>query len=270
MRKNMTKILIACIFCILMTVPAGAQSIPEERLYPRLVDEADLLSVEEERELREQLDEISERQEFDVVIVTVDSLNGSSPAAFADDFYDYSGYGMGNDADGALFLISMEERDWYISTCGFGITAITDAGLDYMSEKFLPDLSDGDYAGAFETFAELCDDFVTQARKGNAYDEGNLPREIPGLPFVVGALVFGLLFAEIPMLIMKGKMKTVRRQNAAGNYVKNGSQVVRKHSDRFLYHTVTRKRKPKESSSGGSSVHRSSSGRSHGGGGGKF
>lgn len=52
----------------------------------------------------------------------------------ADDFYDYNGYGYGEEGDGIIFLISMEERKWQISTCGFGITAFTDAGQEYMAD----------------------------------------------------------------------------------------------------------------------------------------
>ena len=141
---------------------------------PRLVDGADLLTDSEETALRDKLDEISERQQVDLVIVTTDSLEGKSPMEFADDFYDYNGYGFGDSYDGVLFLISMEERDWHISTTGFGITAITDAGREYISENFLEDLSDGEYGAAFTTFAELCDAFITQAREGQPYDVGNL------------------------------------------------------------------------------------------------
>lgn len=271
MRNKISKILIACFLCVWMAAPAMAQSIPEERLYPRLVDNADLLDDFEETELLAKLDEISERQQFDVVVVTEESLNGKTSDVYADDFYDYNGYGMGENADGALLLISMEEREGYISSCGYGITAITDAGAEFMYDQIVPDLSDGNYVLAFESFAEWCDDFVTQAKAGNPYDAGNLPGSKMGLFDVLIALVFGLVFAEIPMLVMRSKLKSVHKKNEAGNYVKHGSKVVNVESDRFLYHTVTRQRKPKENqSSGGSTVHRSSSGRSHGGGGGKF
>ena len=94
----------------------------------RVVDMADLLSDSEESSLLFKLDEISERQQFDVVVVTVGSLDGKTPTAYADDFYDYNGYGFGAEYDGVLLLVSMEERDWRISTCGYGITALTDAG----------------------------------------------------------------------------------------------------------------------------------------------
>lgn len=245
---------------------------------PRLVDKADLLSESEETELLAKLDEISERQQADIVVVTRKSLKGKSPMEYADDFYDHKGYGFGDGKDGILFLISMEERDWYISTSGFGITAVTDAGREYMSEQFLDYLKEGEYAAAFTLFAELCDDYLTQAHTGRPYDVDFLPKE----PFeFVGMfiLLFGIAFiiSLIATGIMKGKLKSVYSQSKADSYVKQGSMKLTKESDLFLYRHIERREKPKEnnspsrsSHSGGSSTHKSSSGATHGGGGGKF
>lgn len=244
---------------------------------PRLVDEADLLSDEEETALMGQLDEISERQQVDLVVVTVNSLNGAGSMEFADDFFDYNGYGFGEERDGILFLISMEERDWYISTTGYGITAVTDAGREYMSEKFIDDLSTGEYAAAFTTFAGLCDDFITQARTGEPYDVDHLPKE--PFEFVISlviALGVGFVISLIATGIMRSKLKTVHEQSKADNYIKKGSLKLTKEKDLFLYRHVERREKPKDydsnkpSSPGGSSTHTSSSGATHGGGGGKF
>lgn len=268
MKKKRIGILAAGLLCGASAVSAMAQTIPEERQYPRIVDDADLLSDGEEEELLEKLDEISERQEFDVAVVTVDSLDGRSARAFADDFYDYNGYGMGPDDDGALLLLSMEERDWYVTTHSFGVTAITDAGLDYMSDRFVPELSDGDYAEAFAMFAEMCDEFVTQAKNGEPYDVDNLPSEHMGIMLIPVVLLIGFVLAFLPMLVMKSSMKTVKPKNAAADYVIKGSRNLRVERDRFLYRNVSRTAKPKDN--GGSSTHMSSSGRSHGGGGGKF
>ena len=110
--------------------------------YPRLVDKAELLSDSEKTELLYILDEISERQQVDIIVLTVPSLEGASPVEYADNFYDNNDYGFGDNHDGILFLISMEERDWYISTTGYGITAVTDENIEYMSEYFLYDLSE--------------------------------------------------------------------------------------------------------------------------------
>ena len=238
----------------------------------RVVDMADLLDNSEEAALLSMLDEISIRQELDVVVVTVNTLDGKTPMDYADDFYDYNGYGFGENRDGVLLLVCMEDRDWRISTSGYGITVFTDAGIEYISEKFLPDLSDGNYADAFTTYAELCDEFITQARTGEPYDTNNLPKE----PFNVFtslliSLAVGILVSLIVTGKMKGKLKTVRMQPAAEEYVRKGSMLVTESSDLFLYSHVDRRVKSKDNDSGGgSSTHTSSSGSSHGGGGGKF
>ncbi|MGN1479295.1 MAG: TPM domain-containing protein [Acutalibacteraceae bacterium] len=237
----------------------------------RLVDNADLLNDGEETTLLAKLDEISERQRMDVVVVTVDSIGDKTPEAYADDFYDYNGYGIGGNHDGILLLVSMENRDWHITTTGYGITAFTDAGIKYLSKQFLDDLGDGNYAAAFTTYADKCDEFITQANTGEPYDVNNLPKEpFDFLMWILISVVVGLVAAYVITNIMKGKLKTVRFQPAASNYVKQGSLNLTNSQDIFLYTHVDRKVRPKETSSGGSSTHTSSSGSTHGGGGGKF
>ncbi len=239
---------------------------------PRLVDDANLLSAEEKTELLNKLDEISNRQQMDIVVVTVDSLEGASAMQYADNFYDMHGYGFGTEKDGVLFLISMEERDWYITTTGYGITAFTDAGLEYLSEQFLNDLSTGAYATAFTIFAELCDDFITQARNGNPYDISFAEESFAfarnfGIAFGI-AFLLSLLITES----MKRKLKNVHYQAAADNYIKKGSMQMIQKSDLFLYQNVNRRKKVKNNTnvSHASGSHTSSSGRMHGGRGGKF
>lgn len=266
-KKRILTVLFALLLCMVVVIPTFAASD-----LPRLVDNANLLTDSEESTLLSKLNEISERQQADVVVVTADTLDGKTPMDYADDFYNYNGYGFGADKDGVLLLVSMEDRDWWMSTTGYGITAITDAGIEYISEKFLSDLSDGDYADAFTTYAELCDDFFTQARSGQPYDTGHMPKQ----PFNIArnlliALIVGFVIALIATGVMKGKLKTVRFQSAASNYVKANSMNVTESRDMFLYTHVDRRAKPKDTdSSSGSSTHTSSSGSTHGGGGGKF
>lgn len=255
--KKLTSIFLALCLLTILCLPANATA-------ARLTDEADLLTASEAAALEAKLDEISTRQGVDIVIVTVESTYGEKPRDFADDWFDYNDYGL----DGILLLVSMEDNDWYVSTSGYGITAITDAGLKYISDKFVPHLSDEEYMEAFETFADLCDSFITQAKTGDPYDSHNLPKE----PFnVVLNLLICLGIGLVVALIVTGKMRsdlvTVRQQVKADNYVIPGSLQLTNSRDLFLYSQVTKTERPK---SGGSSTHTSSSGRTHGGGGGKF
>ena len=259
MKKRFFVGLLALILCFCAVVPTFALA-----EMPRLVDEADLLTASEEAALLSLLDEISQRQDTDVVIVTADTLNGQSPRDYADDFYDYNGYRY----DGILLLVSMEDRDWWISTCGYGITAVTDAGIDYLSDRFLPSLSDGEYAEAFEIFAQDCDELISRAKDGDPYDVGDEPKE-PFKPVgtLLAALVVGLLVALVVTAVLKGQLKSIRAQDAAADYVNKDSLRLTTTKDLYLYSHTTRVEKPRD---GGSSTHSSSSGRPHGGGGGKF
>ena len=266
MKRKLLSVLFAVVICFSAAIPVCA----EESL-SRLMDNADLLTDSEETSLLSQLDNISEKQEMDIVVVTTDSLEGYTPQEYADNVFDYCGYGIGDNRDGLLLLVSIEDNDWHISTSGYAITAFTDAGREYMSEQFLPYLSDGEYYKAFSTYADLCDQFITQAKTDEPYDVGNLPKEPFKIWFnVLIALGIGFVFAIIVVLYMKSKLKSVRFQPAASSYVRNGSMNVTQSGDFFLYSHLDRRARPKDNDSGGSSTHTSSSGSTHGGGGGKF
>ena len=168
-------------------------------------------------------------------------------------------------------MISTGSRDWHISTTGYGITAFTDAGLKYMSRNFLPQLKENKYYEAFDTFADLSDKFLTQAKTDKPYDKGNLPREPISLLWIPIAIGLGILIAKFIVKSMADKLKTVRPALAANSYVKENGLNITNSEDKFLYSKVNKTERPKErDSGGGSSTHTSSSGRTHGGTGGKF
>ena len=239
---------------------------------PRLVDDANLLTSEEQSDLEQKLDTISEELQFEVVIVTTNTLGGKTPTAYAQDYYDYNNYGYGSNHDGILLLISMEDRDWEIVTTGYGITAFTDAGQRWIMDRVLDDLSNGDYAWAFDTFADQCEKYVTEARTNEPYDVNHEPKEPLSVLWIFGA--FGAIIALIVTMSFKSQLTSVKLQAAAQNYVVPGSLVVANRREMFLYRNVTRVRKPEPQESsgggGGSSVSTGSSGTSHGGSGGKF
>ncbi|MBQ8803867.1 MAG: TPM domain-containing protein [Tyzzerella sp.] len=259
--RKISKILMAGILTMMMILSINVQA---ESGHPsRVVDDADLLETYEEEELLKELDEISERLDFDIVVVTTNSTEGKSAEAYADDYFDYNGYGMGDSYDGALLLVNMGNREWHISTTGYGITALSDNDLDYIGEEVADYLSYGDYASAFETFAELVEEEVLDAKDGETLEIGEVLVKIPI------ALLIGGLIAFIPVTVMKKKMDNVEMRSEASDYVMRNRVAITEQRDMFLYRTVNRRRKPKDSG-GGSSTHRSSSGRSHGGRGGRF
>ena len=268
--------LAALVLAAALAVPAFAVEGGFADLYYRMFDDAEVLTEDEDNELEDALEELSLRQSFDVTIATIESMESvgaDSMEQFADDLYDYCQYGYGPDMDGVLLLVSVGDRKWHISTCGYGITAFTDAGIQYLGEQMTPDMADGDYAAAFRTFIQWTDAYVTAAREGHPYDVDNMPKEPFSIVYLGVALVIGLITALIVTGVMKSRLKSVAPQRDATSYVRQGSMKLTNQRDLFLYRDVHRTERPKESSSsdsGGSSTHTSSSGTTHGGGGGSF
>jgi len=256
--------------CIAVLISVMSFGVFADGDYYRLQDIAEpaLLTESENAEILALLDEVSERQGMDIAILTVDAVEeGLTVEENATEWYEYLEFGE----DGVMLYISMEDGDWYYLTKGFGITAITDAGIDYISEKFIPALSDGDYAGAFRAYIKYTDEFITQAKTGNPYDVGNMPKEPYDLPMsLLVCIGIGFIVSLIVTGMWKGQLKSVAFQTQATSYLKPGSLSIANSRDFFLYRTVDRREKENESSSGGSSTHKSSSGGTYGGKGGKF
>lgn len=273
--KKIISLIIAVTLSAICSVTAFADTFqPVERTLPLVVDNADLMSDSEEAELIEKLESVGNAHRCEVAVVTVTSTEGKSHMAYADDFYDYNGYGYGSNDDGLLFLLDMGAREMYITTHGTGISAVTDYGRERLFDKVQDDIKSGDYYDAFIRYAEIVDDYYTRYENGTPYDI-NSDKESPfaiNISNFVIAIIGALLVAFIGTGNMKGKLKSVRSKPAASDYVKAGSLNINQSNDIFLYRHVSRVRiqSSSSSSSGGSRTHRSSSGRSHGGGGRSF
>ena len=236
-------------------------NLPQERLLPLVVDQADLLSDEEEKQLVARLEEISDRFVLDLAVVTVTDFGGKTPEAFADDFYDYNGYGRGENADGALLVYKpgkQGDRRLQISTCGKAIDALTDAKIDSILNGIKDYFINEDYIGGFNAFADQCDD---------AFEIEFNPSVSPF--WIPICLIIGFVIAFAITKIRTNSLKSVRKKVDASDYATGVAVTDR--SDVFLYRNVSKTPIPKDTGSGGgSSTHTSSSGRSHGGGGASF
>lgn len=255
-------ILIATLTVFLPVLPMSATGTEGESAY--VFDEAGILTDGQITTLNERLATISQKRDCDVLVLTVSYLGRKSAQAYADDYYDQNELGRGSGDDGILLLVSINDREWAISTYGYGIEAFTDAALDRIEDDLLSDLSEDRYYEAFLTYANTADSMLERARAGKPYDP---------FPWIIVpiSLLLGFVIALVCVSTMKGKLKSVRPAVGAANYVRKDSLNLRDCRDVYLYSTVTKVPKPKDNGGGsGSSTHTSSSGRSHGGRSGRF
>ncbi len=61
---------------------------------------------------------------------------------------------------------------------------------------------------------------------------------------VVGGALIGIVIAVIVMLVLKSKLKSVKMQHAAANYIKQGSMQVTTAREIYLYKKVDAVEKP--------------------------
>jgi uncharacterized protein len=253
MRRLLSTILILLLLTTVVSAAGG---------YPKIVDDADLITDSAESILAAQAELITDTYSVDVVIVTVYSLDGESAQDYADDYFDYNGYGIGPDYSGILLLISMEYREWAISTCGDCIRYFSDWELDQLFDSMSYDLSSGRYEDAFSAYLDELDACLASETSGDSGGSASIVQKVL-ISLLIGAIVGGIVLG-----VMRSNMNTAKRQRNAGNYLVNGSFHMYRQLDIFLYSRTTRTRKEQQSSGG--SVHRSSSGRSHGGRSGRF
>lgn len=255
-------IMVGCLFTTTLCMAATS----EYRVY----DYSDLLTDQEEIELEEDIQKIREEWGFDIVILTVDSLEGYSAREYADGFYYENDFGYNDSNDGVIFLVSMGQRDWYIATEGQGDVAINDYCLDIMEEDLIPYLSDANYFKAFDKFVSLSGDFVEQAATGEPYTYNNEYKSFMDyLVRILIVLAVSLIIAGIYLGYLYSTMNNVRTQKQANAYIKEGTFRVHVQKDRFLFSNVTKTAKPKNNGSSGGGGGRGGGG-SSGGRGGKF
>ena len=223
-----------------------------------VTDGTGVLTDIEKQELRDRAADISARYDFGVYVVVVDDhrsyVNGGIED-FAEEVFHSYGLGYGNDENGVILAMSMNERDYDIYAHGdFGNYAFTDYGKDQLADSFLDNFRRNDWAGGFRDYIETCGDMLQKAKDGNPVDIW-IPDPVeqgPGFDGLKAAisLAIGALFGGGAVGGMKRSMKTAVKQTRAENYVRGGVNL-RTERDAFVNRTVTRTRIRQESSSSG-------------------
>lgn len=240
-----------------------------------VVDLAGLFTDEEASRMQKDAKELGEKYMMDIVIVTTSDAEGKSPRQYADDFFDYNDYGVGEERNGILFLLDYDNREAYISTSGSGIRYLTDERIEsILDDVFDSGLSDGDNFGAANAFLSAVENFLEIGVPEGQYSVSEpVSNSLSVVEAAVGAAV-SVISALGFYSATKGKYKSRPRPNIF-EYRKNSIVNFGITDDNLVNSYVTTRIIPKVTSSSGSSsrrstTHRSSSGRIHGGGGRKF
>lgn len=299
------------LICALMTaglcVSACAYDYGTEERDALVNDFAGLMSSEDAETLNSKLEQLSELFECEVAVLTLNSANYDL-VEYADDYYDYNGFGYGENDDGIMLAVDMGAREYVITTHGSAISIFNDYNIFLIENEFVSYLSEGSYTNAFIAYYEKCSDILNDYYYAPDYkDNGNyvtdddyyydyeydydynyngsssvnVSYEIFSFKRIGISLAGGLIIGLIYVFFLQSKLHSVKSKRSASDYVVPGSVNITRSHDVFLYKNVHKTAKPKSNSSsggrsggssfgGGGSTHVSSSGRTHGGSRGSF
>ena len=159
---------------------------------------------------------------------------------------------------GILLALCMAERDYDLCAHGeTGHRAFTDYGKGVLAERyFLSEFGKDYWYDGFNRYLDGCTDFLQLDAQGEPFDRATDPERLEDISVLkwIAVIVIPLLTALIVCLIMKGKMKTARKQTHADAYIpQNGVRLTRQ-DDVYLTTTQTRVKIETQKSGGGTSV----------------
>ena len=242
-----------------------ADASPQETYFDGWVqDDAGLLTPDEENALESECRRLFKIYGTGVYIVTTPNFGGGDIKDWQRRIFTQYELGADCDGSGVMLAISMAERDWGLVGFGSAQGAFSTYARERLGELILEDLSDGEFYEAFSGYLAIADDYLAAAEEGKPYTEQHRYREGWRFPVIFGvSFLLSLGISAAVVIAWKKGMNTRVRQNGAMEYLKAGSFYLSNKSDLFLYHTVSRTKKPEQHSSGGSgSMHSDSSGTS--------
>ena len=295
--KGIMICLLICTFLVMGSMAVWADQTGAVSGQPRVFDQAGLFSETEIIQLEEKIAQCRKSTKMDVVIVSAYADGERSAEEYADDYYDYGGFGVGKKASGVLLLYYMDGPgqpggECYISTAGTMINMLTDERIESILDGVYGDLGNRDFAGATEHFLEDVKVYVKEGVESGQYtydrDTGEIVRyhSIRLYEAAIAMVIAGILAGSVCLDIkkryaMKQSSREVSnslqayRADCAFHFSVAGDKMVNKYVRSVPIPRNTSsgsggRGHSGSSSAGRSTIHTSSSGSSHGGGGRRF
>jgi len=209
----------------------------------KLYDYADLFTDSQEDSLYDQINDYIKCSSIDLVIVTVNDLNGYSISDYAYNFYDYNDFLE----DGVIFIIYKSDNEPEIFMGNSGLpgskvfTIYSDIRIGQILEYIYNDsLRDEDYYTGVSNYIKILKGF--SEKEDAAYginSQGKIIKHIPWIEIIIiaGALTF------VTIMILFYRIKS-NNKNSYFDYLEgrldSNTLIVRKDSEELIDTVVTK------------------------------
>lgn len=229
---------------VMMFVLTGTQSAyagTDNKTY--VIDDAGILTSEEEQKLTDMCRKASKNCQLDIVIITMNKNLDYSPMdnylrSILEEQYGYEE--TGTDCEAVVYGIDMTSRADRIVTSGRARSSISQSSLDSIRESAEDKLAEGDYYAGCKKYIKGIE------RKLNVNMLSRLTYYMPV------KILISLVAAVIAVLAMMSSARSKMTVNST-EYTKNHGYKMNDRRDVFINTTITKRHIEKSSSSGGSS-----------------
>lgn len=306
-KKRHLRMLVSAVLILIFTMSCGFGSVVKinadlEDSYKeeldRIVDNAGILSDNEELLLATKIHAVRESTNLDYAIYTTYDPMGtkSNIRNIAREYYSESGYGSDSANSGTLLVVDMATRQVYLYTCGIAIWYIDEVDIEDILDDVQPELSDdSNYMACYSYLMDvstLAQMYIEDEQEGiKKWEEGNydiyddfyddyvkshknINHDLKNHDGLIGGILKTpwkclLLCAVISAVIVFFIARSNRSKMTANGltYMDKSTYNLKRKSDRYIRTTRTKRRMPKKSSSGGGGGSFSGG---HGGGGRSF
>ena len=184
--------------CLLISQISFAQfKIPEKPSFQTSVyDYANLLSSNEKQQLEEKLIRYSDSTSTQIVVATVETINGEDIGILTPKWAHEWGIGQAKEDNGVFILIAKKERKIWISP-GYGLEDRLTAGIngEIIRKIIIPEFKAGSYYNGLDKGADALFDVFKGKYKGTRKESAD--------EFPIGAVIFLIIFVIVIIIISK-------------------------------------------------------------------
>ena len=229
--------------------------------------------------LESQAREIADTYDVGVYLIIVNNFEEygySDPYDCAVAFYEDTNMGIGENHDGELLFMSMEDRQYALVYTGYGEIAFTEGGRDILEEAILSHFRNDDWEGGFTEYYRQSEYLLSQAASGEPVgwdeygdyhpDDGEYQYEDDGPDLFDILITLGIcaVISGLICMLLVLQLESVHKATEAQGYVAAKGLNLRTRDDRFTHVTESRVKvtSDSDSDSGSGSTHHSGGGHS--------
>lgn len=218
MCKSTIKYITFLITILLAQVAFGQYTIPEKpKVQTSVYDYAKLLTSEQKSALESKLIKYSDSTSTQIVVVTVETINGEDIGILTPKWAHQWGIGQAKEDNGVFVLLANKERKIWIAP-GYGVEHKLTAGItgELVRNVIIPEFKKGDFYGGLDKGT----DAVFEVLKGTYKSNQSSESESSGIP---RAFIIAIIFIILLIVFSKknkdegGSGKRFRKDSTATN-----------------------------------------------------